>query len=47
MAAFTALLKMNIRRRLCDGFVVGYNMIFPIIITLREKRQKRTIWAQS
>ncbi|MBQ6886149.1 MAG: ABC transporter permease [Lachnospiraceae bacterium] len=32
MAAFTALLKMNIRRRLCDGFVVGYNMIFPIIM---------------
>lgn len=32
MAVFMTELKMNIRRRLCDGFAVGYNIVFPVIM---------------
>ncbi len=34
MTAFTAELKLNIRRRFTDGFSVGYNIIFPIIMII-------------
>ena len=32
MTAFLAELKLNIRHRICDGFAVGYNIIFPDIM---------------
>lgn len=32
MTAFTSMLKINMKRRFCDGFAVGYNLIFPIIM---------------
>ena len=32
MTAFVALLKMNLKRRLCDGFAIGYNLIFPLLM---------------
>lgn len=32
MVQFNALLKINLNRRLKDGFAVGYNIIFPIVI---------------
>lgn len=32
MTAFKALIKMNMKRRLCDGFVLGYNIIFPSVL---------------
>ena len=32
MEAFKALMKMNMKRRLCDGFIMGYNIIFPAVM---------------
>ena len=32
MTAFYAELKLNIKRRMTDGFAVGYNIIFPVIM---------------
>ena len=32
MTAFKTLMKMNMKRRLCDGFILGYNIIFPAIL---------------
>lgn len=32
MTAFSAMLKMNLKRRFCDGFAVGYNLIFPAVM---------------
>ncbi|MDO5573238.1 MAG: ABC transporter permease [bacterium] len=32
MTAFMAELKLNIRHRICDGFAVGYNILFPAIM---------------
>lgn len=32
MREFIALLKLNLRHRLTDGFAVGYNIIFPAIM---------------
>lgn len=32
MTAFAAMLKINMKRRFCDGFAVGYNLVFPIIM---------------
>lgn len=34
MIAFYAELKLNIKRRMTDGFAVGYNVVFPIIMIL-------------
>ena len=32
MTAFSSMLKMNLKRRFCDGFAVGYNLIFPAVM---------------
>lgn len=32
MTAFGAMLRMNLKRRACDGFAVGYNLIFPMVV---------------
>lgn len=32
MTAFIAELKLNIRHRACDGFAVGYNIVFPAVM---------------
>ncbi len=32
MSIFKAMLIMNIKRRFCDGFAVGYNLIFPLVM---------------
>ena len=32
MVAFITLLKANINRRIKDGFAVGYNIIFPLLL---------------
>lgn len=32
MVQFVALLKLNLNRRVKDGFAIGYNIIFPLVI---------------
>lgn len=32
MSVFKSMLKMNLKRRFCDGFAVGYNLIFPLVM---------------
>lgn len=32
MTAFIAELKINFRHRICDGFAIGYNIIFPAVM---------------
>ena len=34
MIAFYAELKLNLKRRMTDGFALGYNVVFPIIMIL-------------
>ncbi len=34
MTAFYVELKLNIKRRMTDGFAVGYNIVFPVIMIL-------------